>query len=52
MNQDYKLPPRKWYTLEQAIKRIKQLTGEELEMADLIHYWKIRNMYLLPNNTY
>lgn len=38
MNQTYKLPPRKWYTLEQAIKRIKQLTGEELEIADLIHY--------------
>ncbi|MDP0383984.1 hypothetical protein Q7Y45_08905 [Glaesserella parasuis] len=44
MNQDYKLPPRKWYTLEQAIKRIKQLTGEELEIADLIHYWKIRKL--------
>ena len=32
------LPPRRWHSLEQAIKRIKQLTGEELEIADLIHY--------------
>ncbi|MDG6300691.1 hypothetical protein Q7301_02500 [Glaesserella parasuis] len=44
MNQDYKLPPRKWYTLEQAIKRIKQLTGEELEIADLIHYWYFKKI--------
>lgn len=43
-NQIFKLPPRKWYTLEQAIKRIKQLTGEELEITDLIHYWKIRKL--------
>lgn len=35
----YNLPPRKWYNLEQAIKRIQKLTGEELEIADLIHYW-------------
>lgn len=41
MNQTYKLPPRKWYTLEQAIKRIKQLTGEELEIVDLLHYWRL-----------
>ncbi|WP_373778171.1 hypothetical protein [Glaesserella sp.] len=46
MNQDYKLPPRKWYTLEQAIKRIKQLTGEELEIADLIHFWNIAKLEL------
>lgn len=43
-NQIFKLPPRKWYSLEQAIKRIKQLTGEELEIEDLIHYWKIRKL--------
>ncbi|KMK50518.1 hypothetical protein RO21_11295 [[Actinobacillus] muris] len=40
----YQLPPRKWYTLEQAIKRIKQLTGEELEIEDLLHFWKIRKI--------
>lgn len=45
-NQTFKLPPRKWYTLEQAIKRIKQLTGEELEIEDLIHYWKIKKLEL------
>ncbi|MCT8565804.1 hypothetical protein Q7471_03580 [Glaesserella parasuis] len=38
MNQTYKIPPRKWYTLEQAIKRIKQLTGEEYEINDLLHF--------------
>ncbi|MDP8170554.1 hypothetical protein QJU96_04530 [Pasteurella skyensis] len=35
----FKLPPRKWYTLEQACKRIYQLTGEEITIDDLIHYW-------------
>ncbi|MDO9894162.1 hypothetical protein Q7473_08525 [Glaesserella parasuis] len=49
MNQDYKLPPRKWYTLEQAIKRIKQLTGEELEIADLIHFWLIGKINIATN---
>ncbi len=37
---EYKLPPRKWYTLEQAVNRVQQLTGEKLEMVDLIQYWK------------
>ncbi|MGX2975668.1 hypothetical protein ACWIUH_11730 [Ursidibacter arcticus] len=32
------LPPRKWYTLEQAVKRINKLTGEEIEVADLLHF--------------
>ncbi|MDP8078393.1 hypothetical protein [Phocoenobacter skyensis] len=35
----FKLPPRKWYTLEQACKRIYKLTGEEVTTDDLIHYW-------------
>lgn len=35
----FKLPNRKWYTLQQAIKRIHTLTGETLEIADLLHYW-------------
>lgn len=42
----YSLPPRKWYTLEQAIKRIQKLTGEELEIADLLHYWAIGKVNL------
>lgn len=46
MNEKYQIPPRKWYTLEQAIKRIKQLTGEELEIADLIHYASIEKLVL------
>lgn len=37
----YSLPPRKWYTLEQAAKRISKLTGEEIEVADLLHYWQV-----------
>lgn len=36
----YKIPPRRWYNLEQAKKRIYQLTGEEITTADLIHHWK------------
>lgn len=43
---NYKLPPRKWYTLEQAIKRIKNLTGEELEIDDLLHFWYLRKLEL------
>lgn len=34
----YSLPPRKWYTLDQAAKRISKLTGEDIEVADLLHY--------------
>ncbi|MDH2997861.1 hypothetical protein A1D22_00735 [Pasteurellaceae bacterium LFhippo2] len=37
----YSLPARKWYTLEQAVKRINKLTGEEIEVADLLHYYSI-----------
>lgn len=51
-NQIFKLPPRKWYTLEQAIKRIKQLTGEELEIVDLIHYWLSNKLELCVNIFY
>lgn len=40
------LPPRRWHSLEQAIKRIKQLTGEELEIADLIHYAAVEKLLL------
>lgn len=40
----YTLPPRKWYTLEQAVKRINKLTGEEIEVADLLHYWKTNQL--------
>lgn len=42
----YNLPPRKWYTLEQAIKHIQKLTGEELEIADLLHYWRCNKLDL------
>ncbi|HDL5764566.1 TPA: hypothetical protein PXF06_002677, partial [Mannheimia haemolytica] len=43
---NYKLPARKWYTLEQATKRIKQLTGEDIEIEDLLHYWYLRKLEL------
>lgn len=42
----YSLPPRKWYTLEQAAKRIAKLTGEEIEVVDLLHYWSIGKINL------
>ncbi|OOS01187.1 hypothetical protein B0186_04475 [Canicola haemoglobinophilus] len=35
------LPPRKWYSLEKAIREIKKRTGEELDIEDLLHYWAI-----------
>ncbi len=38
-NQQFKLPPREWYTLEQAVKRIKELTNQDVTIDDLIHYW-------------
>ncbi|QIM62908.1 hypothetical protein A1D29_06185 [Pasteurellaceae bacterium Orientalotternb1] len=40
----YSLPPRKWYTLEQAAKRIAKLTGEEIEVGDLLHFWYINQL--------
>lgn len=40
----YRLPHRKWYTLPQAIKQIHKLTGEQLEIDDLIHFWTIGNL--------
>ncbi|OOR98871.1 hypothetical protein B0187_06305 [Haemophilus paracuniculus] len=42
----YRLPNRKWYTLPQAIKQIYKLTGEQLEMDDLIHFWIYRSLRL------
>lgn len=36
---EYKLPTRKWYTLEQAVKRINQLTKEDIDTSDLLQYW-------------
>lgn len=46
MNKTFSLPPRKWYTLEQAVKRIAKLTGEDVEIADLLHYWHIGKLNL------
>lgn len=43
---EYTIPPREWYTLEQAIKRIYKLTGEELDISDLHHYWLIGKLNL------
>lgn len=34
----YKLPERKWYSLEQARQKISKLTGEDFTMEDLIHF--------------
>lgn len=36
---NYNLPPREWYSLEQTIDQIYKLTGETLNISDLIHYW-------------
>lgn len=45
----YQLPPRKWYTLQQTVKRIQQLTGEELEISDLLHYWVTGRINIATN---
>lgn len=37
----YEIPNREWYSLEQAIKRVYKLTGEEISIEDLIHYWGV-----------
>lgn len=42
----YNLPARKWYTLEQATKRIAKLTGEDIDVADLLHYWSVGTLNL------
>lgn len=36
---NYNLPPREWYSLEQTIDQIYKLTGETINISDLIHYW-------------
>ncbi|HDR1520465.1 TPA: hypothetical protein QB484_001294, partial [Pasteurella multocida] len=38
MKEKIKLPPRKWYSLEQAAKKITQETGEHITERDLIYY--------------
>lgn len=43
------LPPRKWYTLEQAVRQINKRTGEEIEVADLLHYWITRQLEICVN---
>lgn len=43
------LPTREWYSLEQAIKRIHKLTGETLEVAELIHFWLIGKLNIAIN---
>lgn len=48
----YQLPNRKWYTLEQAAKRINKLTGEEIEVADLLHYWKTNQLEICTPISY
>ncbi|MCT8666171.1 hypothetical protein KZ392_11105, partial [Glaesserella parasuis] len=45
----YTLPPREWYSLEQAVKRIQQLTGETIEIEELIHYWLIGKLNIAIN---
>lgn len=48
-DKEYKIPTREWYTLKQAIKRIKQLTGEDLEIEDLVHYWLVGKINFAVN---
>lgn len=37
----YNLPNRKWYTLDQAVRYINKKANEQLEVADLLHFWGI-----------
>lgn len=36
-----KLPPRKWYSLEQAAEKLTRDTGEHVAVDDLLHYYLI-----------
>lgn len=45
----YQLPPREWYSLEQAVKHIQQLTGETFEVGDLIHFWLLGKLNIAIN---
>lgn len=38
MNQTYKIPPRKWYTLEQASQFLTDEIGQTVTVEDLIHF--------------
>lgn len=49
---NYKLPARKWYTLEQAAKRISKLTNEDIDIADLLHYAFINKLELCVYTKY
>lgn len=35
---NYKLPPRKWYNLEQASEKISREIGEKVTEKDIIYY--------------
>ncbi len=37
-NKKYKLPEREWFSLTQAVEKIKNITGEEITESDLIYY--------------
>ncbi|QLD32988.1 hypothetical protein [Mannheimia varigena] len=41
-----KLPPMKWYTLEQAARKISKLTNEYIDVAELLHYAFINKLEL------
>lgn len=43
---NHKLPPRKWYTLEQAVKQINRLTKENIDIDDLLHFAFINKLEL------
>ncbi|MDG6881255.1 Uncharacterised protein [Phocoenobacter uteri] len=40
-NSQFKLPPKKWYSLDQACEQIYKYTDENVTKDDLIHYAKI-----------
>lgn len=42
-----KLPPMKWYTLEQAARKISKLTNEDIDVAELLHYAFINNARIM-----
>lgn len=41
-----KIPPRKWYTLEQASRKLSKETGQDITVEDMVHYLFLG--YFLP----
>ena len=38
MKNKIKLPPRKWYSLQQAAEKLSQETNQTITSGDLLHY--------------